>query len=202
MAPRKAAWTASDRLLPQTVRYYNPGRIEWEVPPALTTDSAPGAEASRSDVLALEKEAFSFLAEEGFTRRKIVDITLLTTFAYVSPEVVFETSMDWRDRYASVYVCRAIDGGPPPGWIVHEGRHVRDTLYEALRTGDENDRAAAARLREAIRGAYGYQRMLDELSASAPALRRSVPSILARLDEILAYPLPVERRRGVPGFDF
>ena len=76
---------------------------------------------------------------------------LLYHIDYVFEKITLELSFDWRDGWIDLYVCRTVDGKPPPGWAYHEGRLVRIGLAEVLSRGETGDRAAGSQLIKAMR---------------------------------------------------
>jgi hypothetical protein len=133
------------------------------------------------------RESFSFLEDEWATTAEIDDQHWYTIFRYTSPELIIEVTLDWREQFALVGLRRPVEGGRPSGYYVHEGRRIRTYLGLALRTGDERDRATAARLRD-VAGKTGFPAMLEQISLSSSILRDSLPGLLSRIDEIFEFP--------------
>jgi hypothetical protein len=153
------------------------GRLEG-VCPALTSEPL----ATRDDLLALAETAFGFLDPSEPHAKKKIDKSDMTTLAYPLGETFVELELDWRERAAFVLVGWCRNGRIPEGYYTDShGTVVRHSLAAVLNRGNATDRAAADRLRKAIK-ASGAEAMARQIRAYAEVLRVTY----ARLPELLS----------------
>jgi hypothetical protein len=141
----------------------------------------------REELIGLAREAFSFLGKiEGCVLLVLEPNTLLTTVAYVFPDVAVEFQFDWRDLDVACLISRPATGRLPPGYLLHNGRRVR------FRLGDLTP-AVITRFRELPppprrRGsldewaAWQTDRMADGIGIYADILRTDFANIRADAD--------------------
>ena len=142
----------------------------------------PKPASDRDGVVAFAKEAFGFLIDVGY-RLEVTDEASATTLAYVGDPLTFEVELDWLDRIAALLVCRTVDGRPPPGYYLHEGRLMRVHLLEALEFGPGADRSAASELRHVL-GSDGPDAMTAQVSGYASVLRAVIDGLPSYADRI------------------
>jgi hypothetical protein len=108
----------------------------------------------------------------------------MTTLVYPLGETFVELELDWREQAAFVLVGWCRDGEIPDGYYVDSyGTIVRHHLGAVLKHGDPTDRAADARLREALKSS-GPEAMAQQIHAYSDVLRAThtrLPALLANL---------------------
>lgn len=120
--------------------------------------------------MAQAKSDFSFLEEAAGRAVEVDDGAWRTVLAFVVGSITIEVELDWQARCAFVLICRTVDGGRPPGYYMHDGRRMRVQFAEALDRGNENDRAAARRVRSVTRKS-GPEAMSAQLRETSAILR-------------------------------
>lgn len=144
----------------------------------MTSESAP----TRDDLLALAVTAFSFLDQSTPPARQRIDKPFQATLVYPLGQAFVELELDWREQAAFVLVGWCRDGKTPDGYYVDShGTVVRHHLGAVLERGQPADRAAAARLHEALESS-GPEAMAQQIRAYGDVLRATH----ARLPELLS----------------
>jgi hypothetical protein len=132
--------------------------------------------------VALAETAFEFLDPSGPHAKQRRDKGDMTTLAYPLGDTFVELELDWREQSAFVLVGWCRDGEIPDGYYGDShGRVARRHLGAVLERGGPADRAADARLREAIKGS-GPEAMARQIDTYAEVLRATY----ARLPELLS----------------
>jgi hypothetical protein len=136
---------------------------------------------TRDELLGLAETAFDFLDASvlhGKQRRDKSDMTIL---AYPLGATFVELELDWREQAAFVLVGWCRGGEIPDGYYVDSyGTVVRHHVGAVLERGEPADRAAAERLRKAIKGS-GPEAMAQQIRAYSDVLR----AVHARLPALL-----------------
>jgi hypothetical protein len=135
------------------------------------------------DIESAARNTFAFLEHRPGCRLEVErQRWLFTTLAYVFDDVCFEVYLEFKDPDVDIRICQTVDGGPPKAWRVHEGRRVRLSLYEALRSGDDADQRLAADLRARL------QRLpLGKPETMIPAIRVYAPALWQVIDRPQQY---------------
>jgi hypothetical protein len=137
---------------------------------------------TKEDLLELAAASFGFLESSGGACR--TDDVHETTLGYPLGEAFVELELDWRERAAFVLVGWCQDGRIPDGYYVDSyGTVVRHHLTAVLDRGDAADRAAAGRLRKAVK-LSGPEAMAGQINAFADVLRAVSPRLPALLTDL------------------
>ena len=125
------------------------------------------AALNRGDIVAEARSAFGFLEHAGGRSVEVDDGAWRTVLAYTVGSITIEVELDWREGAVFVLVCRTVNGRRPPGYYMHDGRRMRVQLTDVLDGGNEQDRAAARRLRDVVHrsGADAMRAQVLEYSA-------------------------------------
>ena len=156
--------------------------FQWAVGKAGPVSSESGT--GKDQVVGLALTAFGFLEGSTSVARRRADTSVQTTFGYVLGETFVEVELDWREQAVFVLVGWCRDGEVPDGYYVDSrGTVVRHQLGAVLERGQSADRAAAARLHEALRssGPKAMARQIDAYSDVLRAAHARLPELLSNL---------------------
>lgn len=144
-------------------------------------------EGLRSELVALGREAFSFLESAG------ADVEFeaganRSVLVYVLGPGAFEVEYDWHEQAVFLLVCRALGGRRSEGYYVHEGRRARVHLYQALEDVGAADEVSRERLRAVARRSGG-EAMVAQIRTLAAVLAEHLAAMFDQWDAIFP-PIP------------
>jgi hypothetical protein len=133
----------------------------------------------QDQLVELATNEFAFLRERGGRRRQTEKSSTGRVIAYIFGELSFELDFDWMERHFSVLVSRTTDGKPAPGYLRHQGVHVRTYLFNLLDVGEPSEKILKERLKKA-NGVNGEDAIRNQVLVNADALRACIDRVLAR----------------------